>query len=204
MTQGRNSQIKGCCSSWGVLREIKKYTIFSHRDIVNWLYSLTQATWSHNSSLNSQKPNLQIQNDMTNLWFTRLLGRYTKSVSKFSLSSFFSSPISYCLSLPSFPLVWPGCYLFWLMFLCLRSLALWFWLSGPADRSCTVPTAICLSSGPCVYLLGSGSLVLLVSGVVSLLWCSMNFVNKVCASGFCHPFIWWTCSDQPYKLLDGC
>src|ERR1700719_3043083 len=37
--------------------------------------------------------------------------------------------------------------------------------SGSVALSCTVPAAICLTSGSCVYLLGYGSLVSLVSGV---------------------------------------
>ena len=47
----------------------------------------------------------------------------------------------------------------------LQTVAFWLSGSGPADRSCTVPAAICLLSGLCVYWLGSGSQVPLVSEV---------------------------------------
>jgi hypothetical protein len=161
MTWGRKSQIEAIETHW---ERLWNTYIFSHRNTRSQLDSLMQAIiplWIH-----KMNPKW-----LDNLWFTQHLGRYTKPVSKISPSSFFSSPTSCCLSLPPFPLVWPGCYFFWLMFLCLRSLILW--LCGPADRSYTVPAAICLPSGPrpCVYLFSCGSLVSLVSGVVSLLWC---------------------------------
>jgi hypothetical protein len=66
-------------------------------------------------------------------WYDIMPRHVYQTSSKFSLSSFFSSPTTCCPSLPtmSAPLVWPGLFLS-LLVLISGSLALWIWLSALA------------------------------------------------------------------------
>ena len=82
------------------------------------------------SSLNSQ--NHISETKMVQQLRRRATAHIYQTSSKFSLSSFFSSPTTCCPSLPmSAPLVWPGLSmsLLVLMFKVSGSLALWTWLS---------------------------------------------------------------------------
>jgi len=87
------------------------------------------------------------------------------------------------LSLFPFPVVWAKCGLR------LASICV-YWFSGSGSlalwTTCSVPALDCLPSGPCVvfriYLLGSGSLVSLVGGVV---WCGVIPAGTLLGLFFC-------------------